>query len=191
MAGGRHPAKSKKCRGRFHQNHSESTNMSSLGRENAIHNRITVIYLTKPNKKHCKTHDFNVTLGCKSTWIGGRFSTRRMYDMNRHTQHLPQAKFFEGCMPAASTRLLEVWGRKNSGFASSCNLHPCNFFPNCSHHGVAACPDWRLKRLQISTWVVAIALAKVVVAVVVGGVRVLVVVVVLMFLPSSLPVARG
>lgn len=74
VAGGRHPAKSKKCRGRFNQNHSESTNMSSLGRENAIHNRITVIYLTKPNKKHCKTHDFNVTLGCKSTWIGGRFS---------------------------------------------------------------------------------------------------------------------
>ena len=104
VAGGRHPAKSKKCRGRFHQNHSESTNMSSLGRENAIHNRITVIYLTKPNKKHCKTHDFNVTLGCKSTC--------RMYDMNRHTQHLPQAKFFEGCMPAASTRLSRSLGKK-------------------------------------------------------------------------------
>ena len=106
------PSQSKKCRGRFHQNHSESTNMSSLGRENAIHKRNTVIYLTKPNKKHCKTHDFNVTLGCKSTWIGGRFSTRRMYDMNRHTQHLPQAKFFEGCMPAASTRLSRSLGKK-------------------------------------------------------------------------------
>ena len=41
--------------------------------QNAIHNRITVIFLTKPNKKHCKMHDFNMTLGCKRTWIGGRY----------------------------------------------------------------------------------------------------------------------
>ena len=51
---------------------------------------------------------------------------------------------------------------------------------------MAACCDWRLQRLQISTWVAAIALARVVVAVVVGGVRLLVVVVVVIFLPPSL-----
>ena len=41
--------------------------------QDAIHNRITVIFLKKQQTKNIQY----MTLGCKSAWIGGQFSTKQ------------------------------------------------------------------------------------------------------------------